>query len=101
MLMLTIFKSFQAPREIERTGNTSHYPRRPVLFGLLVAFMLTFINPTNAAESIRPLMLGSFTQVLEAREGKPFVLVFWSLDCQYCPTELKMLSELKRSHPQL
>ncbi|MDQ3185773.1 MAG: redoxin domain-containing protein [Pseudomonadota bacterium] len=59
------------------------------------------MNTASAAESIRPLTLGSFAQVLEAREGKPFVLVFWSLDCQYCPTELKMLSELKRNHPKL
>ena len=38
---------------------------------------------------------------LEAREGKPFILMLWSLECQYCPTELKMLSELKRSNPKM
>jgi len=68
---------------------------------LLLGVMLTFMNATGAAESVRPFTLGSLEQVLGAREGKPFILVFWSLDCQYCPTELKMLSELKRSHPAL
>ncbi|MEO8768334.1 MAG: redoxin domain-containing protein [Nitrosospira sp.] len=63
--------------------------------------MLTFMSATGAAESARPFTLGSLAQVLDARGGKPFILVFWSLDCQYCPTELKMLSELKRSHPAL
>ncbi len=75
--------------------------RHPVMRGLLLGMMLTFMNATGAAESVRPFMLGSLEQVLGARQGKPFILVFWSLDCQYCPTELKMLSELKRSHPAL
>ncbi len=75
--------------------------RHPVMRGLLLGMMLTFMNAAGAAESIRPFTLGSLEQVLSAREGKPFILVFWSLDCQYCPTELKMLSELKRSHPAM
>ena len=75
--------------------------RHPVMRGLLLGMMLTFMNAAGAAESIRPFTLGSLEQVLGAREGKPFILVFWSLDCQYCPTELKMLSELKRSHPAM
>ena len=75
--------------------------RRPIMRGLLLGMMLTFMNAAGAAESIRPFTLGSLEQVLGAREGKPFILVFWSLDCQYCPTELKMLSELKRSHPAM
>jgi thiol-disulfide isomerase/thioredoxin len=69
--------------------------------GLLLGLMLTFINAADAAESVRPFVLGSLEQVRGARQGKPFILVFWSLDCQYCPTELKTLSELKRIHPLL
>ena len=71
------------------------------LRGLLLVAMLTFMSAAGAAESVRPFTLGSLAQVLDARAGKPFILVFWSLDCQYCPTELKMLGELKRSHPAL
>lgn len=68
---------------------------------LFFMLMLGCINTTIAAESIRPFTLGSLAQVLGSREGKPFILVLWSLECQYCPTELKTLSELKRSHPKL
>ena len=71
------------------------------LRGLLLVAMLTFMSAAGAAESVRPFTLGSLAQILDARTGKPFILVFWSLDCQYCPTELKMLGELKRSHPAL
>ena len=63
--------------------------------------MLCCAKVTFAAETVRPFTQGSLAELLAAREGKPFILVLWSLDCQYCPTELKMLSELKRSHPNL
>lgn len=73
----------------------------PIVLGLVLVFMLSFVNTAALAESIRSFTAGSFKQVLASREGKPFILVLWSLECQYCPTELKMLSELKRSHPTL
>jgi thiol-disulfide isomerase/thioredoxin len=69
--------------------------------GLFFLVVLTFMTAADAAESIRPFTLGSLEKILGPREGEPFILVFWSLDCQYCPSELKMLSELKRSHPKL
>ena len=68
---------------------------------LILWLMLGSANATEAAESIRPFKSGSMEQVLASREGKPFILVLWSLECQYCPTELKMLRDLKRSHPKL
>jgi thiol-disulfide isomerase/thioredoxin len=71
------------------------------VLGLVLVFMLSFTKPAGSAESIRSFTAGSFKQVLASREGKPFVLVLWSLECQYCPTELKMLSALKRSYPKL
>lgn len=99
--MFIVFRPLSVQCETNRIGSSAHYRRHPVMCGLLLVLMLTFMNVTGAAESIRPFTLGSLAQVLEAREGKPFVLVLWSLDCQYCPTELKMLSELQRNHPKL
>lgn len=99
--MFSVFRPLPVQCETNRLVNSAHYRHHPVMRGLLLVLMLTFMNVTGAAESIRPFTLGSLAQVLGAREGKPFVLVLWSLDCQYCPTELKMLSELKRSHPKL
>jgi thiol-disulfide isomerase/thioredoxin len=95
------FKSLPVRRAAKNITTVTYYRRRFGVESLLLAFMLAFTNPTSAAESIRPFTLGSLEKVLGSREGKPFILVFWSLDCQYCPTELKMLSELKRSHPML
>ena len=72
-----------------------------VLRLFILAFMLGCVNIAIAAEAVRPFTQGSLAKVLAAREGKPFILVLWSLECQYCPTELKTLSELRRSHPNL
>ncbi|PTR08323.1 thiol-disulfide isomerase/thioredoxin [Nitrosospira sp. Nsp5] len=101
--MFNIFKSIIVICSL-RTGGLgvmARTPHRPMMGGLLLVLALTFMNASGAAESVRPFTLGSLEKVLGAREDKPFILVFWSLDCQYCPTELKMLSELKRSHPAL
>jgi|KBSMisStandDraft_5_1062788.scaffolds.fasta_scaffold202056_2 thiol-disulfide isomerase/thioredoxin len=68
---------------------------------LIFMLMLGCASVVMAAEAIRPFTPGSLSRVLAQREGKPFILVLWSLECQYCPTELKTLSELKRSHPKL
>lgn len=70
------------------------------LRGVMVA-VLAVSTVSNAAESVRPFTQGSLARVLEARQGKPFILMLWSLECQYCPAELKMLSELKRSNPKM
>lgn len=74
------------------------------LQGFLLSFFLTTLglaSTPSAADTVRPFTSGSLGQILAPREGRPFVLALWSLDCQYCPTELKMFSELERTHPEL
>jgi len=92
-----IIEAFIAGTRIFGHGSRTYLIVRSLVFVLTLGCM----GATSAAESIRPFTLGSLAQVLAPREGKPFILVLWSLECQYCPTELKMLSELKRSHPKL
>ena len=65
---------------------------------IFLVLLLTFSTTVGSVESIHSFIPGSMEKILSTREGKPFVLVFWSLDCQYCPTELKMLSKLKRQY---
>ncbi len=68
---------------------------------LLLVLMLTVSGMAIAAHDVRPFVPGSLAQILAAREDRPFILVFWSLECQYCPTELKMLGVLKQRYPKL
>ena len=80
---------------------TGSYGSLVLRMALVLMFFLGAVDIVAAAESIRPFTSGSLKQVLASRANKPFILVLWSLDCQYCPTELKMLSELEKSHPGL
>ncbi|MCX7183242.1 MAG: redoxin domain-containing protein [Nitrosospira sp.] len=68
------------------------------IFLILLLFSSVAIGATG---DVRPFVPGSLAKILAAREGKPFILVFWSLDCQYCPTELRMLSRIMDRHHKL
>src|SRR5690348_162561 len=72
-----------------------------LMLGYVTALGIAASIAAIAGESVRRFAHGSLARVLDARQGKPFILMLWSLECQYCPTELKMLSELKRSNPKL
>jgi thiol-disulfide isomerase/thioredoxin len=82
-------------------GLAGNSGSRVLRMALALMFFLGAAGIVAAAESIRPFTSGSLDQVLASRSNKPFILVLWSLDCQYCPTELKMLSELEKSHAGL
>lgn len=61
---------------------------------LFCILLLTFTTVASSVESAHSFIPGSMEKLLSTREGKPFIPVFWNLDCQYSPTELKMLSKL-------
>lgn len=48
----------------------------------------------------RPFRSGSLTAIAAAREGKPFVLNLWSINCPPCRAELALLAKLAREHPK-
>lgn len=57
--------------------------------------------PASAAQEIKPFVRGSYQQIVSARQGKPFIISFWSLSCGYCKVELAMLKKLAKKYPQL
>lgn len=74
-------------------------------FGFLIALcfaLLPFVPaPAMAAQEIKPFVRGSYQQIVAARQGKPFIVNFWSLTCSYCMVELAMLKKLKIKYPRL
>ena len=84
--------------------------RTPSAFGILLVFLasITLVQADervpsrfNGAENVRPFVAGSLTSLVAAHAGRPFVLAFWSVTCAHCPSELKVLGELKRQYPKL
>lgn len=75
------------------------------LSGLLpvLSFVLWSFVPTSlwAAQDVKPFVRGSYQQIINARQGKPFIVNFWSLSCGYCMVELTMLKKMARKYPKL
>src|SRR3990167_11139534 len=74
-------------------------------FGFLAGLCLTALSlapaSTLAAQEIKPFVRGSYQQIISVRQGKPFIINFWSLSCSYCKVELSMFKELVKKYPQL
>jgi thiol-disulfide isomerase/thioredoxin len=73
-------------------------------FGLLVMLCLTtlFFAPSAlAAQEIKPFIRGSYQQIISARQGKPFIISFWSLSCTHCMDEMAMLKKLAKKYAKL
>lgn len=77
-------------------GQTVFFIRSFLLVCLVVAAPLV-----SAVEAVRPFVAGSLAKIVAQRQGKPFVLAFWSASCAHCPRELKALGELRRRNPKI
>lgn len=63
-------------------------------------FILLMLSTAAGAASIpRDFVAGSYQAVLDAHQGEPFVLIFWSLDCPPCYRELGTLGKLVTEQP--
>lgn len=75
--------------------------RLGALMGLCLIALSFAPATTWAVQEIRPFVRGSYQQIVSARQGKPFIVSFWSLSCGYCMDEMAMLKKLARKHPRL
>ena len=76
--------------------------KRLGFMALLCLMVLSFVPPPAwAAQEVKPFVRGSYRQIVSARQGKPFIVNFWSLSCGYCMAELDMLKKLSRKYPKL
>jgi thiol-disulfide isomerase/thioredoxin len=78
-------------------GGQTVFFIRCFLLALLVAGAL----PVLAADAVRPFVAGSLAKIVAERQGKPFILAFWSVNCAHCPMELKALGEIRQRNPQV
>ena len=54
-----------------------------------------------AQEDSHSFKAGSLAEIKHVREGKPFILMFWSMDCASCMKELDVLAGVIGKHPGL
>jgi hypothetical protein len=66
------------------------------LGGLLALCACLFTGTAGAADKVRAFEADSLPGIVASHAGKPFVLVVWSLDCDYCQPSFKALAQAQR-----
>lgn len=108
-------QSWSAPEVLARTDNASDHPLMvQSADGLSVSWwtrsdgyqVLALPEPVRSAAEpdgidIQPFTADSFAAIKAEREGQPFVLALWSVDCPPCMVELDMLGRMRDEHPDL
>lgn len=74
---------------------------RKWIMTLLVSLSAAFSCAANAQTMLHAFEPDSLAQIIDKQKGKPFVLVVWSLDCEFCLTSMKMLSQEKHKRKDL
>lgn len=94
--------------ETEKRGNGapgkphSRFFRKPRRAYLALAMSVVLALPTPAtAQEVRPFASGSLARIVESRDGRPFILAFWSLTCSHCQEEFALFGKLLHRHPKL
>jgi thiol-disulfide isomerase/thioredoxin len=54
-----------------------------------------------SATELRPFSAKSLEELRQAHAGRPFILAFWSITCEPCRQELRLLEGLHRKFPTL
>lgn len=65
----------------------------------LAVFCLLLTPLDSSAVSIEPFDESSLATIKKRYEGQAFVLVFWSIHCEFCGQEMSYWRVLKRKHP--
>ncbi len=67
---------------------------------LFLSFSMTF--PVSAEQAVlKRFTSGSYQQLLNEYANKPFVLMIWSVNCTSCLKKIPVLSDLRKSAPDI
>ena len=74
---------------------------KPWLLFFACLMLLTTASINAESLTVNPFVKGSFAELKSQRQGKPFVLIFWSESCSYCMKELAMFGRLHKHYPDI
>ncbi|AMR80631.1 hypothetical protein [Cupriavidus nantongensis] len=78
--------------------------RRQLLAAAMTAAVATcalMLGTANAADRVAVFESANAARIAASQQGKPFVLVVWSLDCVYCKRNFDAIGKLRARHPDL
>jgi len=56
---------------------------------------------TSAGRGLKPFEPQSVEQIAASHKGKPFVVLVWSMDCEFCQHSLDVLAKARAANPGL
>ncbi len=67
----------------------------------IAAAMLGLAAMTASAQPLKSFEPASLELIEKSHHGKPFLLLVWSMDCQFCQASLDMLAKARAADPTL
>ena len=68
--------------------------------GMIMALLLSLcMLQANAAAVLREFERDSLAQIVASQQRQPFLLIVWSLDCEFCQRSLEAVAQQKKRHP--
>lgn len=71
------------------------------LFSVLIGGLLSLLTGAAVAAPLHPFEADSLARIVAAQKGKPFMLLVWSLECEYCQASLDTLAQAKKTRKDL
>lgn len=68
---------------------------------LAVALFALALPSTASSPAVKPFEPQSLEQIVESHRGKPFLLLVWSMDCEFCQASLDNIAKARAAHPGL
>lgn len=68
---------------------------------ILAAALALSCASTWAGPAVQPFEPQSLRQLETEQQGKPFLLLVWSMDCEFCQASLDTLARVRAAHPAL
>lgn len=67
----------------------------------LVLAGLALLSFQAMAQTSKPFETNSLDAIVAQHKGKPFLLLVWSMDCEFCQASLDNLARARAAHPGL
>lgn len=69
--------------------------------GIFLLVLVPGMSNVLAAQETQPLLRGSYSKIIAAHTGNPFIVALWSVSCTHCGADLEIFEWLLKKYPSL